>query len=108
MEALLVRALEYVQSEGVETLSLGEVPCIIPDNAMLADGFLLESVSRALNSLGKSLLEPCYSPEGLYAFKNKFNPRWEPVYWIVPKRKGVVAFIQTLLSTGVIPLIASR
>lgn len=108
MEALLVHAIEYLQGQGVATLSLGEVPCIIPDNAMLTQGVVSARVFRALNRVGKKVLEPRYSPEGLYVFKNKFNPSWEPVYWIIPKQRGVTAFIRTLISTGVIPLIFER
>ncbi|MGA1192196.1 MAG: phosphatidylglycerol lysyltransferase domain-containing protein, partial [Bdellovibrionota bacterium] len=108
MEALLVHAVEYLQGQGVASLSLGEVPCIIPDDTMLADGFVPERVFRALNRVSKRVLEPRYSPEGLYVFKNKFNPRWEPVHWIIPKQKGVTSFVRTLISTGVIPLIFER
>jgi len=105
MEALLLRAIHFAQESGFQTLSLGEVPCVLPkeydgSNPSISGRFL-----RLINQCGKWILQPGYSAGGLFNFKDKFSPRWEPIYWLIPKERGYAIFVETLAATGVVRLI---
>jgi len=72
MEAL-IRFIECIlKSEGWNFWSLGEVP-FIPDKAAntLSERLIIQ-IGRRLNF--------AYRSHGLFHFKNKFSPRWEPLY----------------------------
>ncbi len=73
MEALFTHVIKTAEYEGVGELSLGEVPFV---NTSTHNNSVKE-VSLAL--LGR-VLGFGFKSRGLYEFKNKFHPVWQPVY----------------------------
>lgn len=72
MEALLFRLVNFLKENRQNlTFSLGEVPFCAP--AGLAS-------EKLINFAAKAIL-PAYDFNGLYNFKNKFKPYWQPIYW---------------------------
>lgn len=72
MESLFFHIFSKLRLEKQESLSLGEVPFIYSDMANYK-GIIFQWV-------GKKLLRNDYNFDGLYKFKNKFSPHWQPVY----------------------------
>jgi phosphatidylglycerol lysyltransferase len=74
MEALLVHLLLWGKAEGYERFSLGMAPL---------SGFETSQVASLWQRLGAFLYEhgeAVYGFQGLRAFKEKFDPVWEPRY----------------------------
>ena len=73
MDALFVALIERFRNAGLETMSLGMVPFVGADGETLparAIRLLYERGERAFNS------------QGLFRFKNKWHPEWEPRYLV--------------------------
>jgi phosphatidylglycerol lysyltransferase len=79
MEFLIARAALTFREEGAATLSLSSAPLARAEH----EGEEARGLQRALNLLADRL-EPFYSFRSLLAFKQKFRPRWEPVYIVFP------------------------
>jgi phosphatidylglycerol lysyltransferase len=75
MEALIAGVFGVLRSEGVREWSLGEVPFFMLMQASHEQLSPLERLMAAMASLWKH----AYDFEGLYRFKNKFDPVWRPV-----------------------------
>jgi len=73
MEALVNFIKETLFAEGIELFSLGEVPFVL-----MQEG-LHSFIPLLTNKIGRGL-RFAYNYEGLFNFKNKFNPEWEDVY----------------------------
>lgn len=71
MEALIDSVSIKLIDEGIEIFSLGEVPLIVNQPLTMKEKFI--------HLLGK-ILSINYNYKGLFNFKNKFNPRWKPLY----------------------------
>jgi len=76
IEYLIVSSALRFQEESADFLSLSGAPLagLVDDD--IADAGI---VQNALASVGK-LLEPLYGFQSLHAFKQKFHPRYEPMY----------------------------
>lgn len=74
MEALIYDVFTALSNTGRLEFSLGEVPFI---SANQGQSFF--SKSKLIRLSGR-LLKFAYNYKGLYAFKNKFQPRWEKIY----------------------------
>ena len=72
MESLIQLIERTLKSEGWKLWSLGEVPFVADKTANTVSGRLISQIGRYLNF--------AYDARGLFHFKNKFSPRWEPVY----------------------------
>lgn len=70
MEMLFVAMIERFRDEGLEGMSLGLAPL-----ANVAGDGVTERVLRAVKSIGTG-----FNFAGLFAFKDKWRPRWEPRY----------------------------
>ena len=73
MDALFVALIERFRDAGLEKMSLGMVPFVGADGETLparAIRLLYERGERAFNS------------QGLFSFKNKWHPEWEPRYLV--------------------------
>lgn len=79
MEFLIARAALTFREEGAATLSLSSAPLARVER----EGEEARGLQRALDLLADRL-EPFYSFRSLLAFKQKFRPRWEPVYLVFP------------------------
>ncbi len=74
MESLIYHVFEVLKKEGFKEWSLGEVPFV--KNPNYSSPF---SKSFLVNLAGR-MIKFAYNYEGLYNFKNKFNPRWDDIY----------------------------
>ena len=79
METLIENIFLEAKNNNFKYLSLGEVPYIKP---VYQNGNIY---SKLLYILGK-YLSFAYNSEGLYNFKNKFNPTWSKVYICTSKK----------------------
>ncbi len=81
MELLLSRIIAKLSSEGATRFSLGEVPFSQNTQSLSTNSTL----HRLLQSAVPWSLYPSYDFSGLYSFKDKFQPQWEPTYWVASK-----------------------
>jgi len=79
MEFLIAQAAQTFRAEGADFLSLSAAPLA----RITAAGAETRGLQRALDLLAERL-EPFYGFRALLAFKQKFRPRWEPVYLLFP------------------------
>jgi hypothetical protein len=71
MEALIHKVFLYSRSHNFEELSLGEVPFKFSESN--------KSLKKIILKIAGSLINFSYNHNGLYSFKNKFNPFWQPL-----------------------------
>lgn len=75
MEDLICTTTELLANEGVLEFSLGAVP--FTDSSKIENNYCVR--------IGK-LFGNIYNFDGLFQFKNKFAPNWEPLYVCCPKK----------------------
>jgi phosphatidylglycerol lysyltransferase len=78
MEALLVHLMKWAHEQKYRRFALGMAPL---------SGFEDSPVASLWNRLGAFVYEhgeAIYGFQGLRAFKEKFNPIWEPRYLVYP------------------------
>ena len=106
MEFLFLSVMKMLKSEGFQNFSLGEVPFITPDS--MGDNNLKPSVKRSIQEsfLFKSgqILRYAFNYKGLYDFKNKFNPSWNPVYICATRGQALVYLFDLFCKTGYLEL----
>ena len=103
MDFLFVELLLWAKAQGYKTFDLGMAPL-----AGLEDHRHARLVSR-IGALVFAHGNRFYSFEGLHAYKNKFGPRWEPVYIAAPTHgeiPGALAAAALLTSGGMSALFA--
>ena len=93
MELLLTGIIRHLRQHGFSTLNLGEVPFV---GSREKTCFLTK---RLLFAPLNYLLSPNFNTQGLYAFKDKFNPQWEPLYWVGYPRLHLGDFLLTAYKT---------
>ena len=97
MEALLVHVMKWGREQGYRRFGLGMAPL---------SGFETSPVSSLWNRLGAFLYEhgeSIYSFQGLRAYKDKFNPTWEPHYLVYPgglRLPRIMADVSALVAGG--------
>jgi phosphatidylglycerol lysyltransferase len=97
MEGLFVHLMKWGQAQGYECLSLGMAPL---------SGFERSPVAPLWNRLGSFFYRhggAFYNFQGLRAFKDKFDPEWEPRYLVYPgglKLARVLADVAALVAGG--------
>ncbi|MGE0532139.1 MAG: phosphatidylglycerol lysyltransferase domain-containing protein [Hyphomonadaceae bacterium] len=79
MDFLFTEILLWAQAHGLESFDLGMAPL-----AGLAEDRKYASLFARAGRLVHERGEPFYGFRGLRAFKDKFNPRWEPRYIAAP------------------------
>jgi hypothetical protein len=83
MECLLLHIIAALAAEGIATLNLGEVPLVAPAQAPpIAPPTRREMRAALWGTQIAALVAPLYNVAGLYQFKNKFEPVWEPRYYV--------------------------
>ncbi|MFN3336471.1 MAG: phosphatidylglycerol lysyltransferase domain-containing protein, partial [Thermomicrobium sp.] len=87
MEVLLAFLLDYCRDRGYRRFSLGLAPLVGVELPVLEIDPVKERFYRALDHF--------FSFQGLYHFKAKFNPRWEPRYLVY---RSVTALPAVLLA----------
>lgn len=79
MEFLIARSAGAMRTEGFQRISLSSAPLA----RIAREGQETGPLQQLLDLLADRL-EPFYGFRSLFAFKQKFRPRWEPVYLIFP------------------------
>jgi len=87
MEQLLLHVIAVLAGEGIATLNLGEVPLISPSQQVpIAPPTRREALTAHWGQQLAAVVAPLYNVAGLSQFKNKFEPMWEPRYFVgIPK-----------------------
>jgi phosphatidylglycerol lysyltransferase len=104
MEALFVHLMLWGQQQGFEWFSLGMAPL---------SGFEQSPVAPLWNRLGAFLYRhggALYNFQGLRAFKDKFDPAWQPRYLAWPgglRLPRILADISALIAGGYGKVVAS-
>jgi phosphatidylglycerol lysyltransferase len=97
METLIVHLLQWGQQQGYHWFALGMAPL---------SGFESSPMASVWNRLGAFLYEhgeAVYNFQGLRAFKDKFNPVWEPHYLAYPgglRLPRIMADVSALVAGG--------
>jgi phosphatidylglycerol lysyltransferase len=97
MEALFVHAMKWGKDSGYRSFTLGMAPL---------SGFEASPVATLWTRLGSFLYdhgEALYNFQGLRAYKEKFNPVWEPRYLAYPgglRLPRVLADVSALIAGG--------
>lgn len=102
MEYLFLSAMNIFKYEGFRHFSLGEVPFVTPTSMEICNiaPSIKRSVQESLLFKSGHLLKYAFNYEGLYNFKNKFSPKWEPVYICSSPRLSFLSLIDLFLKTG--------
>nr|WP_216671356.1 bifunctional lysylphosphatidylglycerol flippase/synthetase MprF [Mangrovicoccus sp. HB161399] len=85
MEFLFTELLLHYKAEGFAEFSLGNAP--LSGLEARRGGPLTARLGAFVYRHGRQF----YNFEGLRAFKDKFDPKWEPVYVAIPARANLVA-----------------
>ena len=112
MEALITAIAQRLTLEGVSHLSLGNVtplPAAESDAIFATYRHPKELWLRSQLSfrLGRAL-NFVFNAEGLWRFKNKFTPRWEPLYLCASPQLSWVTVAGLVQATGYGNLVWSR
>ncbi len=89
MEVLLASVLDYCREAGYQRFSLGLAPLVGVELPVPGIDPVRERFYRALDHL--------FSFRGLYHFKAKFGPRWEPRYLIYRSVTGLPAVLLAII-----------
>lgn len=81
MELLVDEVCKILLSECAEALNLGEVPLIFSKLSLLKTSSFLQRLVIKQAELVKQQVQSLYNIDGLYQFKNKFEPIWEATYF---------------------------
>jgi hypothetical protein len=112
MEALITAIAQHLALEGVSHLSLGNVtplPAAESETIFAAHRHPKELWTQSQISfrLGRAL-NFAYNAEGLWRFKNKFAPRWAPLYLCATPRLSWATVAGLIQATGYVNLVWSR
>ncbi|MBK7630903.1 MAG: DUF2156 domain-containing protein [Ignavibacteriales bacterium] len=86
MEKLIFEIFNKLKMEEFDYWSLGAVPFVDFDSKLF-------SLSWFINFVGRKI-KFAYNYKGLFNFKNKFNPIWEPYYICYKNRLGFIQIFQ--------------
>jgi len=106
MEFLLSSVMNILKEEGYIKFSLGEVPFVTPDSMDCSnlDPSLVRSLQEFLLFKSGHLLRYAFNYRGLFNFKNKFNPDWQPVYICTTSKAPFLSLIDLFYKTGYLEL----
>jgi hypothetical protein len=112
MEALITAIAQQLALEEVSHLSLGNVtplPAAESESIFAAHRHPKELWTQSQISfrLGR-VLNFAYNAEGLWGFKNKFTPRWEPLYLCASPHLSWATVVGLVQTTGYVNLVWSR
>jgi hypothetical protein len=109
MEALITATAEQLAEEGIAHLSLGAVTPL--PVSKLKELFKAHRHPNELWELSKlsfqlgSALKFAFNGDGLWQFKNKFSPRWEPLYLVASPNLSLSTMLGLLQATGYLNLV---
>ena len=100
MEALIFYIFDKLKSEDYKYWSLGGVPFTVYEDTLFTKEGVINFIGRRLRF--------AYNYEGLYFFKNKFNPIWIDYYFCVKPRLTLYILLKVLIKTNLHKLIISK
>jgi glycosyltransferase 2 family protein len=100
MEALIYSIFNRLKAEGYEYWSLGAVPFTVYEDKLFTKEGLINFVGRRLRF--------AYDYQGLYFFKNKFNPIWIDYYFCVKHKLRLSILLKVLIKTNLHKLILNK
>jgi lysylphosphatidylglycerol synthetase-like protein (DUF2156 family) len=110
MESLLFSVMNIFKDEGFKFFSLGEVPFVTPEK--MEENNFGSNIKRSLQEylLFKSghVLKYAFNYKGLFDFKNKFDPKWEPIYICATPKLPFISLIDLFYKTGYLDLSCSE
>ncbi len=90
---LLINFINYLKTKGYESLNMGLSPLVGIDEAKTSDFSLITSLLKVVYANGNRF----YSFQGLFRFKNKFEPKWRNRY-VVYRGSSFSGFVKTMNS----------
>jgi len=100
MEALIYSIFNNLKKEGYEYWSLGGVPFTVYEDTLFTKEGVINFVGRRLRF--------AYNYEGLFFFKNKFNPIWIDYYFCVKPKLTFSILLTVLIKTNLHKLIINK
>ena len=97
MEALIFSIFTKLKNENYEYWSLGGVPFTVYEDKLFTKEGMINFIGRRLRF--------AYNYEGLYFFKNKFNPIWIDYYFCVKPKLTFSVLLKVLIKTNLHKLI---
>lgn len=112
MEALISAITQQLGQEGIRHVSLGNVtPLPAAESAAIFDPHRhpkeLWTRSQLSFRLGRAL-NFAYNADGLWRFKNKFGPRWQPLYLCASPRLSWATVLGLIQATGYLNLVRQQ
>jgi len=101
MESLICSVFNDLKQAGFAEWSLGEVPFIHSHN------YKPTIKSNILSQFGR-VFRFAYNAKGLYNFKNKFNPIWQPVYLCGYPKIPFLTLVELSIRSNYLKLIGSE
>ena len=99
MEALIHHIFFKLKHEGYRYWSLGEVPFVKSDLPLTVKESVIGVLGRRLGFI--------YNSNGLFHFKNKFSPRWQPVYLCANPGVGFLSLLVVMVHSNLLKLVIS-
>lgn len=100
MESLIFFIYNKLKEEGFEKWSLGAVPFVGKSSFYRLKEYLLIRTGRLLNF--------AYNYNGLYFFKNKFNPEWNDCYLLSNRRISYASILKIAVQSNLLSLIVYK
>ncbi len=110
MELLIYSVMNIYKQEGYKYFSLGEVPFVTPKGMKAINNGvnIKQSTQQCLVFTIGHLIRYAFNYKGLFDFKNKFNPKWKPVYICAAPKVQFSALIDLFCETGYLELSRSE
>jgi len=100
MEALIHSIFNKLKNEGYEYWSLGGVPFTVYEDTLFSKEGIINFIGRRLRF--------AYNYEGLFFFKNKFNPIWIDYYICAKPGLTIFTLLKVLVKTNLHKLIINK
>ncbi|MBU42756.1 MAG: hypothetical protein CMN76_06025 [Spirochaetaceae bacterium] len=105
MEALILESVALAGKRGMELVSLGEVP-FLRINPKTPELPAKKQQTQLKRFASYYLMRPAFSSMGLFRFKNKFRPLWNPLYLMSNRPVGLLALGDLFIESGCHKLLA--
>jgi hypothetical protein len=101
METLIHDVFYQLKEEGVSEFSLNEVPFSCLEEQSRDQ---LSEKEKLILSVGR-LMKPSYNYDGLYYFKNKFEPEWRNIYLCASREIDTLMLTEMAFKMGYVDLV---